>query len=296
MADFLTDNADFDFNIDAAAIGAQGADIFFFHRVLPLSMPGKSLRKIGSAIHRAKPAIILDAFKEYCTLSMNKDIAKSYIYGFILHYALDRRCHPYVYAFEKRICERNRFIHHSSAHNRIELAMDSVYLNKQYDITRPSDFDSAAVITTEAAVMDEIAHLLSFVVSAVTNFSISEKQAVQAIHDTKRMQKILRDKSSLLRHTCRIVETVLAPFIGYYKFSSMIKPNDLEKAKKYGNINKVRWISPFDENTEHFESFDELFTLAAEDAKMLIKGYNAIGLSSYEITHNISFLTGLEVK
>ena len=45
-----------DFKLDEAAyyIGTQGPDIFFDHRVMPW-MLGKSLRKTGSKLHRAKP-------------------------------------------------------------------------------------------------------------------------------------------------------------------------------------------------------------------------------------------------
>ena len=87
----------------ALMVGTQGPDIFFFHRAFPW-MPGKSMRKIGSALHRSKPADILEAMRYYCSkLSGQKDIAKSYVNGFIMHYALDRLCHPYVYSLQYKI-------------------------------------------------------------------------------------------------------------------------------------------------------------------------------------------------
>ena len=87
----LTEPAGFDLNRDAVMLGTQGPDVFFFHRIAPW-MPGRSQRKIGSRLHRAKPGDILDAMAEYCTrCSTEKDIARSYDYGFILHYALERK-------------------------------------------------------------------------------------------------------------------------------------------------------------------------------------------------------------
>ena len=55
-----------DFKLDEAAyyIGTQGPDIFFDHRVMPW-MPGKSLRKTGSKLHRAKPSEIFENMREY---------------------------------------------------------------------------------------------------------------------------------------------------------------------------------------------------------------------------------------
>ena len=101
----LTEPAGFDLNRDAVMLGTQGPDVFFFHRIAPW-MPGRSQRKIGSRLHRAKPGDILDAMAEYCTrCSTEKDIARSYAYGFILHYALDRQCHPLVYAKRQELAD-----------------------------------------------------------------------------------------------------------------------------------------------------------------------------------------------
>ncbi|MFR5874853.1 MAG: zinc dependent phospholipase C family protein [Eubacterium sp.] len=299
MADFLKEDADFKFNTDAAAIGTQGPDIFFFHRIIPVFMPGLPKSKVGSALHRAKPAAIFDAFRDYCKFSPNLDIAKSYIYGFILHYALDRQCHPFVYSFQEKILQMNNHLHKSSAHNRIEMAMDTYMLNKHMNYTQPFEFDAAATITSDISVIEEIAHLLSFVIPRVTDKQINEKDILQAILDTKRIQKILRDRNGVLRYICRVTESIFAPIIGYYKFSAMIKPRDLEKAKKYGNINRQTWISPYDNTIKHNESFEDLFELSKSDAKKLISGFNkmCMGYSNgYEITQNISFLTGIEVK
>lgn len=298
-AEFLSKSADFKFNFDAAAIGTQGPDIFFFHRVIPVIMPGIPRNKTGSALHRAKPAAIFDAFRDYCKFSPAKDIAKSYIYGFIMHYALDRRCHPYVYSFQEKILEKNKHLHKSSAHNRIEAAMDTYLLSKHMNIIDPSAFNSAGTITDDISLIEEISHLLSFVIPRVTDCEISEKEVSQAILDTRAMQKILCDKSGFLKSVCRAVESVFAPIIGYYKFSAMIKPKDLEKAKKYGNINRLTWISPYDDSAVHNESFEDLFELAKNDAKELINGFNKICMgysNGYEVTHNISFLTGIEVN
>ena len=88
MMEELKHIADFSLNENAVSAGTQGPDIFFFHRAFPWQ-PGKPLRKLGSALHRAKPARIMDRLYEYCASSRNPDIAKSYAFGFILHYALE---------------------------------------------------------------------------------------------------------------------------------------------------------------------------------------------------------------
>ena len=93
IMEILRSEADFPLNEDAVFIGAQGPDIFFFHRALPWQK-GKTLRKAGSAMHRARCGEILDRFMAYCASAGDNNIAKSYVYGFLLHYSLDRICHP----------------------------------------------------------------------------------------------------------------------------------------------------------------------------------------------------------
>ena len=297
LEDFLKENSDFEFNKEAAAIGSQGPDIFFFCRILPFSMPGKPLAKIGSLLHRAKPSDILDAFCEYLEISSNIDIAKSYIYGFILHYALDRKCHPFVYSVQEKIVEHNKFIHPSSAHNKVEYSLDSLMLNNRLGIYPPNEIKLYETFGESKEVVDEISRLLSFTISKAINKSISENDISKAVSDTNKMQKLFQDESGFWLFVAKTLETISAPISKHYKFSVMFRTKDLEKAKKYANINGKIWTSPFD-SSKHNESFEELFENAKDDAKKLIIGFNDMLKGETDgktITDNLSFLTGLEV-
>lgn len=292
------DNLDFKMNKYACAIGTQGPDIFFFHRFLPIAMPGKAQRKIAGALHKCNPSELFDAFADYCAFSPNIDVAKSYIYGFIMHYALDRKCHPFVYAYQEKILEQTRYLHSSAAHNRIEHSMDTYILNVKLGLADPSDFDSAATFTMDYEVVDEIAHLMAFVIPRVTDCTITEKDVRLAIKDTITMQKVLRNKGNRFMKFTRLLDAVFGPLMKYYKFSSNINPKDLENAKKYGNIDNRVWYSPYQTDAPRYESYLDLFDLAKGECDDLIAGFEQIvkGYSSgREVTHSISFLTGVEV-
>lgn len=297
MKNTLSSNADFNINFEAAHIGAQGPDLFFFHRVFPIIMPGKPLNKIGIALHHSKPAEIFEAFAEYCKFSPNIDIAKSYIYGFILHYSLDRCCHPYVYATQEKVLEQKK-IHPSSAHNEVEMAIDTYLLAKKLDFDNTRDFDSSSKITTNQEVVDEIAHLLAFVISRVTTYSPSEKTVKTAIADMRTSLKVLRNEHYQATILAKIVDALIDAVSGHYKFYSMVRPKDLEKAKEYANIEHGTWVSPYSKEASNC-SFEDLYDSAFKDAEKLISDFEQLckGYSNgYEITNNISFLTGIEVK
>ena len=285
--------SDFEIDLDALTLGSQGPDIFFFANQLSV----RPMRKLGSLLHRTKPELIFDTLAEYLK-SSSSNIANSYAYGFILHYALDRKCHPYVYAQQEEILKSNRFIHHSSAHNKVEMSLDAYMLHKKLKIERPSKFDTAATITLNDGALNEIGELMSFVIKSVTEQSVSSKKIIGAIKSTKKMQKILRDRAGALRLFCIIIESIAAPFIKFFKFSSMIRPSSWKGTQKYANINNDEWRSPFDTESESRLSFEQLYDEARREAFELIFGLEQIknSLSNGKaVTKNISFLTGREV-
>lgn len=298
MKDVIRENADFDFDIKVAGIGTQGPDIFFFHRLIPPFTIYKTLAGLAGKLHKAKPAALFDAFAEYLTFSPNKDVAKSYIYGFILHYALDRNCHPYVYAYQAREQAATKHIHSLAAHNRVEHALDTYLLNKRLHIYPPSDFDPRRTMRTSEAALEEVAHLLSFVTEQVVGKSVPEKEMARAVTDTMKVQNILSDRKGNATRLAHLLEVPTGPLTGYFKLSCSIKPKDLAFAEKYANIDNETWTSVFDDSRHH-ESFEQLFDRAKLDAAKLLDGFEAIckgNATGYQVTKNLSFDSGLEVK
>ena len=258
--EFMRSLADFSLNEKVCALGSQGADIFFFHKIY---FPLHSKRKIGSALHRAKPEDIFNAFAEY--VRKNPDpTAKSYIYGFILHYALDRRCHPYIYALEKKITDSDKKIHHSSAHNRVEMGLDAYMLYQKSGTEYPYLFDSSKTIELSDREKDSTAKVICYMIKRVLKKRISRSTVKRAINDTVRMQKLLRDKSGQL---C-ILATVLETSIESIK-DKCIQYNQsklqAECQKKQANSNSLEIMEPE-------KGSDEQHSIADPIGKHLRKG------------------------
>ena len=285
-------------NYKVAGVGTQGPDIFLFHRLWPPVTIYKALFGTASLLHKSKPAELFEAFSEYLEKSEKKDIAKSYIYGFILHYALDRNCHPYVYAFQNQITDENKKIHPLAAHNQVEHAVDTYLLYHRDNIYPPSLFNPDETFTSEKDELEEIARLMHFVLLKCHNKDVAESEIIRAVTDTAKLQATLSDKKGNATRLAHVIETPLGPVSHYFKLSASIKPKDLEIADKYANIRKKEWTSPYSKETSS-KSFEELFEDAKPDAIALIKGFNEIcegRKSGYEVTNNISFLTGMEVE
>lgn len=292
LAEKLKKEADFELSRNALLIGAQGPDIFFFHRALPWQR-GKTLRKAGSALHRAKCGDILDCFSHYCEKN-GGNIAKSYIYGFILHYALDRICHPYIYFIQDRITDKFPEMNEHSAHNIIELSLDSVLISERERTKDPLGFDTAKTADCSEEELRAVSEVIAAAARLVSAGSYTAADAAQAIRDTRGIQRLLTDKSGKKKLFLRSAERLFFPFTGNFMISAFMRTDDLEKAEKYVNINHKGWKSPFGGGLRN-ESFTELFELAKADALEMIRRFNA-GQSGAEITGNISFLTGVKVQ
>ncbi|MBE6720295.1 MAG: hypothetical protein E7571_06545 [Ruminococcaceae bacterium] len=297
LKDEIEKKADFDFDVSVAGIGCQGPDIFLFHRLWPPDKIYKSLFGVSSALHRGKSEKIFDSFCDCLKLTDNRDIAKSYVYGFILHYALDRNCHPYVYARQNEMTAENKHIHPLAAHNTVEHAIDTYLLYNRCGIYPPSLFDSKATFSDSELAYNEIARIMNYTVNKACGRDVPQSEIIRAITDTANVQNILRDENGTATRVTHMLERPVAPLIKYFRLSASIKPKDLDLANNCANIRNKAWTSPYD-NIKRNDSFEELFEASKADALSLIDGFEALckgEKSAYEVTGNISFLTGLEV-
>lgn len=97
-------------------IGLHGPDIFFYYDPLHGSRP---VGRLGSTLH-AEPAM---GFFDSARRVLGKDpdqAALAYILGFLCHFALDSRCHPYIDRLERL---------GMTTHTHIEAELDAVYMD-----------------------------------------------------------------------------------------------------------------------------------------------------------------------
>ncbi len=278
----------------AVYIGSQGPDIFYDHRILPW-MPGKSLRKVGSALHRTKPSVLFDALRDYINQHPNDDIAKSYAVGFILHYALDRVCHPYVYFMQYRFKELYPDINAFSAHNTVEFALDSYLLFNRLGTQNPASFDTFKTLNYTDLTRKHSAKIIAYFVSNSTKKFVSTFDAEQAIDDLKYIQKATFDPHNKICKVLKPAEIVASPFTKNFRLSSMFRVDNMQYASKFANVNRGIWHSPYNEKVARNESFAELFERAKSEALTMICDFFE-NKNTVEITNDLSFLTGEKVK
>ncbi len=159
-------------------LGAQGPDLFFYHKG---GFAKDSMSSFGSIMHIKKIYEVISFMHSY---SANDDDLKSYFYGYLCHYALDSTMHPFIEYFALKVLDEND---NNIAHRQVESCIDAIMLERtgsEYDVykhLRISKEDSL-----------KLAAMYSEMFSEILGIEIEEKKIVSAIDDCPKMLKILK--------------------------------------------------------------------------------------------------------
>ena len=107
--------------------GSPGAGLLFTHRYLPWQK-GESLEPIGGRLHEELPAKTMEALWRSIPAGKHAELLRSYVYGFVCHYVLDRRCHPFIEWEARQLLEKEPEQTEDIFHNQVESALDVITL------------------------------------------------------------------------------------------------------------------------------------------------------------------------
>lgn len=273
--------------------GAQGPDIMYFHRAMPYQL-GKSLRRVGSVLHKSGPEKLIRTMAELCR--NNYSDAVSYAYGFLCHYALDRTAHPYVYAMQEKYAEKEKIkYNHSYIHNLIEHNIDVIIL-KEAKSLRPAEINIDTFLCPDKNVVKRQAELLNAALQKILpNLHVKTEKIEQAFYDMHRNTKTMIDhgvKKRLVLKLEKILHTGPA-------LSSLIEGEESDGMMDYMNLSKESWKNPFDKaGSLYNDNFYEVFDKAVSDAVNLILKFIEYKDGSFDgsITENITFNRGIAAE
>lgn len=274
--------------------GALGPDFLFFHRVIPYA-PRKSLRKYGSFLHRLDPKELFDLMFDVYKNGDFTGITRSYIFGFICHYSLDRTAHPYVYQLERQILESGKRQYMSIfIHNKIEHNIDVFVLEKERNLPG-GRLNTSSLLTKDPEIINEISRFMCEVINTAFSKSCRPEEIAQSFYDTRRVCGALFDRFGIKRKVFRGLEKVLriGPAV-----SGIIRPKKPDKDFDYINADKKRWFYLSDKNMKRpFDSsFYDLTDKAVEDSNAMILAFSAcLDSGEYiDFTDSLSFGTGIK--
>lgn len=131
IAEEVTSKIDYDFNQKIVFMAAQGPDLLYYNF---FSKKHKEYRKCADEMHRKDTDKFFINMVEYVKKNLNKD-TYSFLAGFICHYALDVKIHPYVYhnvgVYDKSDPKTHSY---RGLHLKFERSIDALLIEKDLGI------------------------------------------------------------------------------------------------------------------------------------------------------------------
>ena len=261
-------------DLNAVLAGAEGPDPLFYSFI---TKKGKqSLPELASLMHKTRTGAFLD---ELAKNVGDSKLLKSYVYGFLSHYATDTVCHPYI--FTKSFADGKLS---SNKHCKYEHAMETyVYRRKGFMAGLPKQLEGFAKLN--GVEKKEIATFLTKAISKVfPEHPVSVAEIRKSFRDAVFFSKLLRScalkKKSLILGIAKKL-----PIAGLVDSHLMVnlKPNAFDGALELSgfkwedmlNRDHKEWRSPWEQDRPRTESFDELFGKAVDRTKEVMQGAKA---------------------
>lgn len=249
-------------------IGCQGPDIFFYY--LPGALK-RDLRGIGSKMHKENVGQFMRAMAEgLMELDGNaQQAAFAYFAGYLTHYALDCATHPYVYYRTGflREGERGPKFKYMANHFRFETAIDTL-LFKMVAGKKPRDEKLWKLIQVDKDGAMSTADFIGKSINKAYEVDIHGKNVFSAMTYMVFMTRFMQSNRGARKRILGLGEKII---LREMVATSLIHLQEIEDGLDYLNEKKLLWRDPWDDTSENWESFAELFEMAAGEAVELIE-------------------------
>lgn len=247
----------------AYSLGLQGPDLFFYY------LPSYAVHEnnIGSIAHIEDTGKFLSYLIESRNLFPDKkeaEIAQAYIMGFIGHYLLDCRCHPYIYC---RSHFHGKTPEYHASHMNLEVDIDTELLSL-YKNKLPSAFRQDSTIMLTRLELRTIATILYYVYSMTyPQQQVTYTGIRLAIRSIQAGTKLLYDPHGKKKVITRKLESLT---VGYPVLSPMMASDHLQFYSDPLNVLHREWYNPWDTSFTSTDSFLDLMEAAQEEYLKLL--------------------------
>ena len=257
--------------------GAQGPDFLLCHRFFPW-MKGESLTGYHMKLHAHPPVETLNCLKEFLFTKDDGGVYRSYIYGFLCHYALDSTAHPYVIAFSKELLHERPYETESTLHVEIESSLDTIMLRRETG-RLPTEIKLKKMFPKDEPAQSAIAQIYQFLFDKLFQAQISRQAIFEATADAHKVFIALTDRTTLKKKIFDRIEKGRPS-----KISSHLIPVMENEGIDYANSSKNPWTA---DGKSRQENFFELFDEAVQKAAAFITEFDTADF--FTLTRNIPF-------
>lgn len=283
---------DYDFNKKIVANAAQGPDPLYYNF---FSKDAKEYRKYADLMHDKDTALLFKNMTNYVKNNLSKD-SFSFLAGFICHYALDVKIHPYVYhnvgVYKKDDPKTHPW---RGLHLKFERAIDAVMIEKD----RKKSAHKLQLAKEHFPLSNP-----SFEIMKIMDYVLKETYGkahggamylISTVKMRKTIKRFVTDRFGLKKLFLKCMDLINQKHDLFFQDMSMF--HHIEKGYDFLNSKKKTWKHPVT-NEEFNYSVHEIYDQALIFARSMIEKVilyimkdEAIDLDT--VFTNLSFNTGV---
>lgn len=247
-------------------LGSQGSDPFFYYgyKIFGSRKLTNENREFGTTIHHIDLADFFEFMIERVSSSIDEEkaVLKAYLTGFIMHYCVDRNCHPYIFyrsGFAKSKDEAKKY---AFIHSLFESRIDALLMKKKgyrkIDPSLPTNTRSKYLKIISLAYYD-------FARKIVNDTSVFPSSFSDSVKDMETANRLLHSKTGAKK-------SFFEKHFQYSLLNSMSTPKHVKDDIEidYLNLKHEKWIHPVT-GVPSNKSFLDLFDNAKKDYEEGVK-------------------------
>ena len=291
MAKDVIKNIEYAFNKKIVSNAAQGPDPLYYNF---FSKEHPEYRKYADAMHRKDTDLLLKIMTNYVKENLTVD-SYSFLVGFICHYALDVKIHPYVYNHVGVYKKDDKRTHEwRGLHLKFERSIDAVLIEEDTGI-KPRKMNLNTKYFPLRSPSLEIMKIWDHILKEVYDKDNGGVMyLISTVEMRKNIKRFVKDKRGIKKLIFKFIDLINKKHDMFFQDMSMF--NHIEK---YDFLNKEKhtWYHPVT-NEEYNYSVMELYDQAVKFASELIKNirlyiYEDEDIDLSKVFTNLSFNTGI---
>lgn len=233
-------------------LGSQGPDTFMAYGTVPLRKRSEveKVRQWGHTMHALPIETVYLKMMEYANLSSDKDMLFAYIDGLLMHYAVDRIFHAYIF-YRSGFDENGRLVGYWNwSHGFFEAILDKTFAKRKGTYCRMDK-----CIRSPKEQVEAVSKMWAY----ASPTHLREEDFALSYDDFVGAEKLLYTPTGAKRLLFRLLGRYSTPYAqAHPRFIKKYAKMDVE------NIDHALWKNPCT-GEEHFESIDEMFAQALSD-------------------------------
>ena len=274
----------------AFLLGSQGPDpLYFGYGRAPLGTV-----KLGRMMHTQQPARLLAMLAQAPVPleGAQRDIARAYAHGFIMHYLLDSMVHPLVFAHIEALCHAgvegldendNHVVHHY-----IERELDEMVLFTKRNMTVRDFKPTNTILAATPAVLAAAQQVHAFLGTTVYGMQISPPSFARALATYRLQQRLTWTPTGVKSVMFEKLETLFAR----HSYVRSISMRPVERESTWlANPDHEEWTNPFTGQIST-DSFWDIYEAALGRAESVVRQFDAPGFDEAQaraITSELNF-------